>query len=74
VSIENEENAFDGQEEDDEKIGQAIKEFETFYHDECNALKHFGYQCIKDEESNENVDEVLNINEYYFTEDGKRED
>jgi hypothetical protein len=51
------------------KIEKAIKDYVD---DVCSDLKSYGYREIEYLYSNEIVDEMLRINEYEFTKDGKR--
>lgn len=56
-------------EQKEEKIATA---FEAVYLQICSALEKDGYAYIEAEDSDENVDENIRINEYTFTADGKR--
>lgn len=51
------------------KIEEAIKDYVEGV---CSELKSYGYREIEHLYSNESVDEMITINEYEFTEDGKR--
>jgi hypothetical protein len=52
-----------------EKIEKAIKSYVDHV---CSELKIYGYREIEYLYSNESVDEMLRINEYEFTEEGKK--
>jgi len=50
---------------------EVYQEFENLYHSICKTLEDSGYKWIEDYESDENIADILAINEYQFTEDGK---
>jgi len=55
----------------EDATGEVYQEFETIYHSICKTLEDSGYKWIEDYESDESIAELLTINEYEFTKDGK---
>jgi len=46
-------------------------EFNEFYHDICKKLEKIGYEEIEYQDSDENIKDNIQINEYKFTENGE---
>lgn len=60
----------EGEELSDAEMGQ----FEAVYESVCDEMERVGYDEIEYENSAENIDEVMEANEYTFTKQGKRMD
>jgi hypothetical protein len=51
--------------------GQVYEDFNTLYVDICQKLAEYGYDCIETSQSEENLKEHFEANDYNFLADGK---
>lgn len=59
--------------DEEEPLNEQVEEFEKHYSEICDALESYGYDYIKDEDSEENFIETCEANGYTFREDGTME-
>ncbi len=56
--------------DEEEPLNKQVEEFEALYETIARELEKYGYDCIEAHNSDENLIEMINANDYLFTDKG----